>query len=79
MKKIISIFIIVLISVGVADLIQGVILTLLYNPNSYSTTNGLELASYLQYTISALTVTFALWGVYKVKSFITRTKPSIKI
>ena len=37
MKKIFGIFIIVLISIGIADFLQGIILTLMYTPNSYTT------------------------------------------
>ena len=78
MKKIIGIFIVVLISIGIADLIQGVILTLIYTPNTYST-SSLEMANILQYTISAITVTIALWSVYKVKKIFKSSKSSVKV
>ena len=78
MKKIISIFIIVLISIGIADLIKGVILTLTYTPDFYRT-SSLEMANLLQNTISAITVTIALWSVYKVKKVIQSSKSSGKI
>ena len=76
MKKIISIFIIVLISIGIADLIKGVILTLTYTPDFSHRTSSLEMANLLQNTISAITVTIALWSVYKVKKVIQSSKSS---
>lgn len=78
MKKITGIFIVVLISIGIADLIQGVILTLIYTPNSYST-NSLEMANFLQYIISAVTVTTAYWSIYKVKHILKNYKSSVKV
>ena len=51
MRKIIGIFIVVLISLGVADMLQGVILTLMYTPNLYSQRVYQEMATYLQYII----------------------------
>ncbi|MDW0117553.1 hypothetical protein QTL97_11445 [Sporosarcina thermotolerans] len=78
MKKIIGIFIVVLISIGVADVLQGVILTLMYtpNPNSQGTQ---EMATYLQYIISAITVTLALWSIHKVKSLVKNPSSSVKV
>lgn len=80
MKKIIGIFIIVLISIGIADFIKGFILTLTYTPDFYGTsrTGSLEMANLLQNTISAITVTIALWSVYKVKKVIQSSKSSEK-
>lgn len=79
MKKIISIFIIVLVSIGISDFTKGVILTLIYTPDSYRTTSSIEIENLLQYTISAVTVTIALWSVYKVKKVIQISKSSVKV
>ncbi|WP_375090450.1 hypothetical protein ACDZ29_06440 [Peribacillus sp. RS7] len=73
MKKNVGIFIVVLISIGMADLIQGIILTSIYTPDSYST-SGQEMETFLQYIISALTVTLALWSVHKVKILLKGSK-----
>jgi hypothetical protein len=78
MKKIIGIFIVVLISIGVADLLQGVILTSIYTPNPYST-SGVEMANFVQYIIFAMTVTISLWGVYKVKNLLKGSNSSVKV
>ncbi len=78
MKKIIGIFIVVLISIGIADLIQGFILTLIYTSNPYPT-NGVEIAKFLKYSISAITVTLSLWIVFKVKNFIKICKSTVKV
>ena len=54
MKKIIGIFIVVLISIGIADLIQGVILQIfIYTPNPYST-SGVEMVNYSPNTLFLL-------------------------
>ncbi|MCO0600484.1 hypothetical protein NGI46_24380 [Peribacillus butanolivorans] len=73
MKKNVGIFIVVLISIGMADLIQGIILTLIYTPDPYST-SGQEMEIFLQYIISAITVTLALWSVHKVKLLLKGSK-----
>ncbi|MBT2606518.1 hypothetical protein J7E55_26520 [Bacillus sp. ISL-53] len=73
MKKNVGIFIVVLISIGMADLIQGIILTSIYTPDSYST-SGQEMETLLQYIISALTVTLALCSVHKVKLLLKGSK-----
>lgn len=78
MKKIIGIFIAVLISIGIADILQGVILTFTYTPNPYST-SGVEMAKFLQYIIFAMTVTISLWSVYKVKNLLKGSNSSVKI
>ena len=78
MKKIIGIFIVVLISIGVADMLQGVILTLLVTPNPYSQSTQ-EMATYLQYIISAITVTLAIWSIHKVKSLVKDSRTSVKV
>ncbi|RHW34025.1 hypothetical protein D1B33_14595 [Lysinibacillus yapensis] len=71
MKSIIGLFIIAFISVGIADLIQGVILTLIYTPNTYST-GGLEMANIIKYSTYAITVTIAFWSVSKVKNMLKK-------
>ncbi|MFS0892468.1 hypothetical protein [Peribacillus frigoritolerans] len=73
MKRNVGIFIVVLISIGMADLIQGIILTSIYTPDSYST-SGQEMETFLQYIISAITVTLALWCVHKVKLLLKGSK-----
>lgn len=78
MKKIIGIFIVVLISIGIADLIQGVILTFIYTPNPYST-NSVEMPNFLKYSISAITVTLFLWIVFKVKNLLKGCKSAVKV
>ena len=78
MKKIIGILIVVLISIGIADMLQGVILTLMYTPNPYSQSVQ-EMATYLQYIISAITVTLALWSIHKVKNLVKDSRPSVKV
>ncbi|MCM3711993.1 hypothetical protein [Sporosarcina luteola] len=78
MRKIIGIFIVVLVSIGVADMLQGVILTLIYTPDPYSQGTQ-EMATYLQYIISAITVTLALWCIYKVKNIVKDFRSSVKV
>ena len=78
MKKIIGIFIVVLISIGLADMLQSVILTLMYTPNPYSPSVQ-EMANYLQYIISAITVTLALWSIHKLKNLVTESNSSVKV
>lgn len=78
MKKFIGIFIVVLISIGVADMLQGVILTLMYTSNPYSQGTQ-EMATYQQYIISAITVTLALWSIHKVKSLVKNVRSSVKV
>ena len=77
MKKIIGIFIVAFISVVVADLLQGVILTLIYTPK-IPLTSSLEMANFIQYTIYAITVTIALWGTYQAKSILKSSKSALK-
>lgn len=78
MKKIIGIFIVILISIGIADMLQGVILTLMYAPNLYSQSVQ-EIATYLQYIILAVTVTLALWSIHKLKNLVKESKSSVKV
>ncbi|GEN82845.1 hypothetical protein SLU01_11570 [Sporosarcina luteola] len=77
MKKIIGVFIVVLISLGVADMLKGVILTVIYTPNLYSQ-SGQEMATYLQYIISAITVTFALWSIHKLNNLVKNARSSVE-
>lgn len=77
MKKLVGIFIVVFFSIGIADVINGVILTFIYTPNTYSI-GSIKMANYLQYTISAITVTIVLWILYKVKSILKNAKSSVK-
>ena len=78
MKKIFGIFIIVLISIGIADFLQGIILTLMYTPNSY-TTGYQEMETIIQYIISAIIVTLTLWSVHKVKNLLKGSKSSVEV
>lgn len=78
MKKVIGLFIVVLISIGIADILQGIILTFIYTPNLYST-SGVEMANFLQYIISAMTVTISLWSVYKVKNLLKGSSAPVEI
>lgn len=78
MKKIIGIFIVVLISIAIANLIHGVILTFIYTPNPYST-NGVEMTNFIRHTISAITVTISLWSVHKVKSILKSSNSSVRV
>ena len=78
MKKNVEVFIVVLISIGIADLLQGIILTSIYTPDPYSTSDQ-EMAIFLQYIISAITVTLALWGVHKVKFLLRGSKSSLEV
>ena len=48
-----------MLSIGIADLIKGVVLTFMYTPNPY-TANSLDMANFLQYAISVVTVTISL-------------------
>ena len=77
MKKIFGIFIIALISIGIADFLQGIILTLMYTPNSY-TTGYQEMETIIQYVISAIIVTLTLWSVHKVKNLLKGSKSSVE-
>ncbi|MEK5080646.1 hypothetical protein MKX73_17120 [Solibacillus sp. FSL W7-1436] len=79
MKKIIGIFIVALITVIIADLIQGVILTFIHTPNVYSTSN-LEMANYIKYAVYASTLTIAFGCINKVKDKVkSTTKSSVKV
>lgn len=78
MKKIMGIFIVALISFIIAELIQGVILTLIHTPNIYSTST-VEMANYIKYIISAVTFTIAFGCVYKVKTIFKRSKSTVKV
>lgn len=77
MKKIIGVFIVVLISLGVAEMLTGVILTVIYTPNLYSQ-SGQEMATDLQYIISAITVTFALWSIHKLNSLVKNARSTVE-
>ncbi|MFJ8236043.1 hypothetical protein ACIQ34_09890 [Ureibacillus sp. NPDC094379] len=78
MKKVASIFIIVFISIGLADLLTGILLTTIYIPSMYST-SSFEMAKYVQYMITATTVTIALFFAFKVKSILKNSKSSAKL
>ncbi|SDN14667.1 hypothetical protein SAMN05518871_103427 [Psychrobacillus sp. OK028] len=78
MKKIIGIFVVVLISIGITDMLKGVILTLMNTPNPYSQSVQ-EMATFLQYIISAITVTLALWSIHMVKNLVKDSRSSVKI
>lgn len=78
MKKLIGLFIVIFISLGIADVILGLLLTFNYNPE-FHTTTGVEMAGFIKYTISALTITIALWSVHKVKNAIKSSKSPVKI
>lgn len=73
MKKIASIFIIVLISIGLADLLTGILLTSNYNPSIY-TTSSFEVSKYVQYMMTAAIVTIALCSAFKVRSKLNNSK-----
>ena len=78
MKKFIGLFIVVFISLGIADVIQGFLLTFIYTPDFYSS-SSVEMAAFIKYAISALIVTVALWGVHKIKDVIGNSKSSVKV
>ncbi|MDM5333773.1 hypothetical protein QUF56_11095 [Ureibacillus composti] len=73
MKRIVSIFIIVLISIGLADLLTGILLTSIYIPSMY-TTSSFEMSKYVQYMITAATITIALTYAFKVKNKLNNSK-----
>ena len=75
MKNIIGLFVIVLVAIGVADLLQGVLLTFLYDPSAYGQ-GTTDMGNLMKYTISAATVTVALWSATKLRSRFTRSKAS---
>ncbi|WP_210367711.1 hypothetical protein [Bacillus sp. REN3] len=77
MKKLMGLFIVVFISIGLADLVQGIILTYIYTPETHAA-NSIEMANLLQYTISAITVTIVLWGAFKVKKVLKKAL-SVKV
>ena len=78
MKSVIGLFILVLVAIGVADLLQGVLLTFLYDPSTYGT-GTTDMGNFMKYTISAATVTLAIWSATKLRKRFTRSKPSIEI
>ncbi|MCM3712404.1 hypothetical protein [Sporosarcina luteola] len=78
MKKTIGVFVVVLVSIGIADLLQGVILTLTYTPNS-NAVGYQELTPIMKYFISAVTVTLTLLIAYKIKCSLRKSKPSVKL
>ncbi|SOC43899.1 hypothetical protein [Ureibacillus acetophenoni] len=78
MKKLIGLFIVVFISLGIADVIQGLLLTFIYTPDFYSS-SSVEMAAFIKYAISALIVTVALWSVHKIKDVIGNSNSSVKV
>ena len=78
MKKLIGLFIFVFISLGIADIIQGFLLTFIYTPDFYSS-SSVEMAAFIKYAISALIVTVALWSVHKLKNVIKSSKSPVKV
>lgn len=78
MKSVIGLFILVLVAIGVADLLQGVLLTFLYDPSAYGQSTT-DMANLLKYTISAATVTLAIWSATKLRKRFTSSKSSIEI
>jgi hypothetical protein len=67
MKKIIVLFIVAFISLVIADLVQGLLLTSLYTPNPYST-SSIEMTKISQYIISSTVITIAFWSILKLNS-----------
>lgn len=78
MKKAVGIFVVVFISIGLADLMQGFILTMAYNPGLH-TGNILELSPIFKYFVSASTITLVLLGAYKLRDLLRNNKKSEKI
>lgn len=77
MKNIIGLFVIVLVAIGVADLLQGVLWTFLYDPSAYGQ-GTTDMGNFMKYTISAATVTLTLWSTAKLRRLLTKSKPSIE-
>lgn len=78
MRKLTWIFIVALIAIGLADLIQCLILTFFYQPHPYIT-NNVELANLLKYSITAITVTICLFIAFKLKNLINNYKSKVKV
>lgn len=78
MKKLIGLFIVVFISLGIADVIQGLLLTFIYTPDFYSS-SSVEMAAFIKYAISALIVTVTLWSVHKLNNMVKSSKPPVKV
>lgn len=76
MKKILGIFIIVLVSIGISDLIQGIILTTLYTPKT-SLLGHQEISPIIKYFITATTLTLVLSFVYKIKHLLVTKKTMV--
>jgi len=78
MRKLTWIFIVALIAIGLADLIQGLILTFFHQPHPYIT-NNVELANLFKYSITATTVTIRLFIAFKLKNLINNYKSKVKV
>ncbi|WP_432352059.1 hypothetical protein [Sporosarcina sp. A2] len=76
MKKLLGIFIIVLVSIGISDLIQGIILTALYTPKA-SLLGHQEISPIIKYLITATTLTLVLSFVYKIKHLFVAKKTMV--
>lgn len=73
MKKFVIVFLVVLIALGISNVLQGILLTYIYVPDLYVTSN-LEIPHLIQYSFSAIIITLLLLGIDRVKSFLHRTK-----
>ncbi len=65
MKKHLGLFIILIIAVGAADILQGLILTLLFTPDIYLKAGNIEMLNFIKYSITALTIGISLLVVNK--------------
>ncbi|REB05586.1 hypothetical protein DVB69_15065 [Sporosarcina sp. BI001-red] len=65
MKAIMGTFLVVLISIGFADLLQGFLLTWVYSTNSFHV-QQLEIPGLIKYAITAVIVTLSLYSVKKI-------------
>ncbi len=77
MKKSLGIFIIVLVSIGISDLVQGIILTTLYTPKA-SLLGHQEISPIIKYFITATTLTLVLSFVDKIKHLLVAKKKMVK-
>lgn len=78
MKKLLEVFIIVLVSIGIAELIQGIILTILYTPNS--TLLGRQgISPFMKYFITVITLTLVFSFVNKLKDILITKKTLVKV
>lgn len=74
-KKMISIFMVVLILIGASEMQQGMILTIIFTFNLYSQ-NAQEMVIYLQYLSLAITITLSILGMYKLKKLVEKYRLS---